>query len=34
MVYRVDTERTYRFDGGDQYQVIRAVQGARLWPGA
>lgn len=30
MVHRVDTERTYRFNDGDLYQVIRMVHGARL----
>ncbi len=30
MVHRVDTERPYRFNGNDLYQVIRRIHGARL----
>ena len=30
MVHRVDTDRDFAFDGGDLYQVIRQVHGARI----
>ena len=30
MVHRVDTEKEYRFNGDDLYQVIRMVHGARV----
>lgn len=30
MVHRVDTDRDYTFHGGDLYQVIRRVHGARI----
>lgn len=30
MVHRVDTEKEFRFDEGDLYQIIRRVHGARL----
>jgi CubicO group peptidase (beta-lactamase class C family) len=30
MVHRVDTEKPYRFNGNDLYEVIRRIHGARL----